>query len=667
MKRIMIDVGTHQKMRYKIIRKSYTPDQESECVYTALAEAFNVEREFTSDEILELLNTMDSSRLILLSKNDKTVDEEIEINDYESMTENEKAAAEKRLKCIEPLLENDPNEPSFPKRVNQRVAELKNQGIKTSRTRLYHWLKEYVDSENDIRSLIDDNNKKGPQERLICEEVRNVTTDILKKYYLVKEKRSIPNIHKLILAKLHHINEVKVVNGEPVLKMPSLRTLYRVVSEISKYEIAKKQYGKLYVQTKMGYFGVMEKPTRPLEIVQMDSTPIDVILVDDETRLPLPRAHLTVAVDMKTRYVVGVNIGMDSPGYVTTMLTLRNTICKKNIKEKYPYLKNDWLANGLPETILLDNGKEFRNKSLRLACDQLGIKYRYCKTKHPYSKGIVERFLQTANYQTAHQIPGTTFSNTKIRNDKEYDSDKKAVMGLNTFMKIFFEWLLDVYSIRFHEGIENFPLELWKEGVKKDPPQQYKDMFELSIILFPYKKRTVQNHGIQFRRLKYYSPELWNLKLERLRLGLDNEVIIKYDPDDISKIYVLDDTNVSKKYLTVLCLDQEYSKGLSLAVHLTIRDEIKNIRRQEDVLTQSLAIENVIDYIEADQKKHKKIKRDQAKATTKGSNATSKKTQKEVLEDKVKANQERMNHVNGNLVYDDNEDWGDAYYDTSGE
>lgn len=98
MKRIMIDVGTeflHQKMRYKIIRKSYTPEQESECVYTALAEAFNVEREFTSDEILELLNTMDSSRLILLSKNDKTVDEEIEINDYESMTENEKAAAEK--------------------------------------------------------------------------------------------------------------------------------------------------------------------------------------------------------------------------------------------------------------------------------------------------------------------------------------------------------------------------------------------------------------------------------------------------------------------------------------------------------------------------------------------------------------------------------------------
>lgn len=98
MKRIIIDVGTeflHQKMRYKIIRKSYTPDQESECVYTALAETFNVEREFTSDEILELLNKMDSSRLILLSQNDKTDNVEFEINDYESMTEKEKEAAEK--------------------------------------------------------------------------------------------------------------------------------------------------------------------------------------------------------------------------------------------------------------------------------------------------------------------------------------------------------------------------------------------------------------------------------------------------------------------------------------------------------------------------------------------------------------------------------------------
>lgn len=664
----MIDVGTeflHQKMRYKIIRKAYSPNEESECVYTALAEAFNVEREFTSDEILELLNTMDSSRLILLSKNEKTADEEIEINDYESMTENEKAAAERRLLCIEPLLENDPKEPSFPKRVNQRVVELKNQGIKASRTRLYHWLKEYVESENDIRSLIDDNSKKGPQERLICEEVRNAITDILKKNYLVKEKSSIADMHKLILAKVHHINEVKVVNGEPALKMPSLRTLYRVISEISKYEIAKKQYGKLYVQTKMGYFGVMEKPTRPLEIVQMDSTPIDVILVDDETRLPLPRAHLTVAVDVKTRYVVGVNIGMDSPGYVTTMLTLRNAICKKNIKEKYPHLKNDWLANGLPETILLDNGKEFRNKSLGLACDQLGIKYRYCKTKRPYSKGIVERFLQTANYQTAHKIPGTTFSNTKIRNDKDYNSDENACISLNVFMETFFEWLIDVYSIRFHQGIENFPLELWKEGVKKDPPQQYRDMFELSIILFPYKTRTIQNHGIQLSRLKYHSPELWNLKLERLRLGLSNEVIIKYDPDDISRIYVLDDTNNSKKYITVLCLDQEYSKDLSLAVHLTIRDEIKKSRRREDIVTQSLAMENAANKIKAEKKKHEKMKRDQAKATTKGSNATSKKSQKEILEDKIKVTQEKMNHINESLNSEETDEWGEAFYDVS--
>jgi putative transposase len=337
MKRIMIDVGTeflHQKMRYKIIRKSYTPDQESECIYTALAEAFNVEREFSSDEILELLNAMDSSRLILLSKNDKTENVNSEINDYDSMTEKEKEAAEKRLMCISPLLDKESEEKSFPKRVAQRVAELKGQGIKTSKSRLYLWIKEYVESEGDIRSLIDDNSKKGPQERKICEEVRNVITDVLKKYYLVKESRSISTIHMLIESQLHHRNAAKRANGETELKLPSKRTLYRVISEICKYEVAKKQYGKLYVQTEMGYFGVMEKPTRPLELVQMDSTPIDVILVDDETRNPLPRAHLTIAIDVKTRYVVGVNIGMGSPGYVTTLLTLRKCNLQKEYKRK---------------------------------------------------------------------------------------------------------------------------------------------------------------------------------------------------------------------------------------------------------------------------------------------------------------------------------------------
>lgn len=569
--------------------------------------------------------------------------------------------------CITPLLNKESEEKSFPKRVAQRVAELKEQGIKASKSRLYFWLKEYVESEGDIRSLIDDNSKKGPQERKISDEVRGVITDVLKKYYLVKEERSISTIHMLIEAQLHHRNVAKKANGENELKLPSKRTLYRVVSEICKYEVAKKQFGKLHVQTEMGYFGVMEKPTRPLELVQMDSTPIDVILVDDETRNPLPRAHLTVAIDVKTRYVVGVNIGMGSPGYVSTMLTLRNAICKKNIKEKYPDLINDWLAHGLPETILLDNGKEFRNKNLKHACQQLTIERRFCKTEHAYSKGIVERFLQTANFQVSHQAKGTTFSNTQTRKNKDYDSEKMAVVGFNTFLKSFYKWLLDVYSIRFHTGIEDIPMQLWKEGVKENPPQQYKDMFELSIILFPFEERSIQGDGIQLFSLQYHSPELWNLKLERLRLGWTNEVICKYDPDDISKLYVLDDTTDSKKYITVLCTNQVYSKDLSLPVHLAIREDIKKNKRKEDTLAQALAMENVANYYEEDHKKHNKMKRQQAKARTKGSNSTSEKTQHEVLKDKVKKANEDMNHVNEALVNDDMDDWGEAYYDANGE
>jgi putative transposase len=216
-----------------------------------------------------------------------------------------------------------------------------------------------------------------------------------------------------------------------------------------------------------------------------------------------------------------------------------------------------------------------------------------------------------------------------------------AVVGFNTFLKSFYEWLLDVYSIRFHTGVENIPMHLWKEGVKENPPHQYKDMFELSIILFPFKKRSIQNDGIQLFNLQYHSPELWNLKLGRLRLNLTNEVICKYDPDDISKLYVLDDTNDSKKYITVLCTNQEYSKDLSLAVHIAIREEIKKIKHDEDTLAQALAMENVANYFEEDQKKHNKMKRQQAKARTKGSNATSKKTQHEVLKDKVKETKEK--------------------------
>lgn len=678
MSRISIGLGTEfilNRIRYKLAsqftRKVDGTDGENELVFVAEAVGFDGrQEEFTYDTIVDLLNEEDPKKRLFFKNQFRPDDDGSEeqhsiFPEFNILGQKEKDEAEKRLKCIEPLLEKDDEGRSMTTRVKERIKQLKLEGINTSRSSLFLWRKRYLENGNDIRYLVDNNKDKGGKGdfRSIEEDVEKIVIKIFAEYYFVKERRPIKTVHKLVVAKIHHENVARTANKEKLLKVPEIRTLYRMAEKLNKYELAKKQYGALYVKTNHGYIGTMERPDRALEVVQMDSTPIDLFLVHDETGALLPRANFTAAIDMKTRYLVGMHIGFDKPGYKTTMLTLRNAISKKNIKKRYPFVKNDWLADGMPETILLDNGPEFVNKDLNNVCKQLGIKDEYCKIKQPWAKGIVERFLQTFNHQLSQHLRGTTFSDIKTKKDKEYDPEKNAGIGFNVFLEMFFEWLVDDYSIAFHKGIENFPVELWKESVLENPPHQYHDMEELKIMLCPYEERNIQNTGIHFENLIYQSPELWELKYEREMNGLKDKVICKYDPDDISKLYIYDD--LKKKYIHVLCTHYDYAEGLNLHVHRTIRKEIGVLRRTEDTLTRSLATENILEKEKLEIKKHKKMSREAAKRNT--TNINQEVNQKKLMEEQNRKSAEIREKMHLIVMDDEEEDvWGDTYYANGG-
>ncbi|EON18679.1 TniA-like transposition protein [Cupriavidus sp. GA3-3] len=56
----------------------------------------------------------------------------------------------------------------------------------------------------------------------------------------------------------------------------------------------------------------------PMDIVQIDHTLADLILVDDASRRPIGRPWLSIALDVSTRCVVGVYVGMDRPNAMVT-------------------------------------------------------------------------------------------------------------------------------------------------------------------------------------------------------------------------------------------------------------------------------------------------------------------------------------------------------------
>ena len=53
---------------------------------------------------------------------------------------------------------------------------------------------------------------------------------------------------------------------------------------------------------------MFDSAQRPLDLVQIDHTKLDIIVVDDEQRLPIGRPWITLAIDVYSRMVTGFYI-----------------------------------------------------------------------------------------------------------------------------------------------------------------------------------------------------------------------------------------------------------------------------------------------------------------------------------------------------------------------
>jgi putative transposase len=78
--------------------------------------------------------------------------------------------------------------------------------------------------------------------------------------------------------------------------------------------------------------------------------------------------------------------------------------------------------------------------------------------------------------------------------------------------------------------------------------------------------RVIQSSGITYHYLRYDSDALSDYRKSYLSPNRPKSVNVKVDIDDVSKIYVY--LPELKQYLTVPCVDQVYTRYLSLDQHL---------------------------------------------------------------------------------------------------
>jgi putative transposase len=120
--------------------------------------------------------------------------------------------------------------------------------------------------------------------------------------------------------------------------------------------------------------GAMPPARAPLEVIQIDHSKIDVIIVDPPTQLPIGRPYLTLAIDEFSRCIVGICITLETLSATSVGLCITHVATNKGPWLERRGLECVWPMHGKPLRIYVDNGAEFHSEGLRRGCEVHGVK-----------------------------------------------------------------------------------------------------------------------------------------------------------------------------------------------------------------------------------------------------------------------------------------------------
>lgn len=396
----------------------------------------------------------------------------------------------------------------------------------------------------------------------LCAESEAVLTRVIKETYLTRQRVRAETL----------VREVRRACTQEGVKVPAPSTIRRRLAALSLKDQRKRdEPGPV-----RPIVGATPEARFPLDFVQMDHTKVDLILVDAVERKPIGRPWITVAIDVFSRAIAGFHLSLEAPSSISVGLCPTRVATDKAVWLSNLDVEADWPVTGKPGTISVDNAREFHSEAFKRGCAQHGITIDWRPRGQPHFGGIVERVIGTL-MGLIHEAPGTTFSNPVERG--KYDSDKTACLTLAELERWLAVAVAKVYHLRPHEGIGcETPLARWRAGVAalgQDGPELavVADPPLFTIDFLPVAHRTLRREGVVMDHVTYFSEVLkpW------IAAGSPRQLLVRRDPRDISRVFVLDKTDNS--YLEVPYRDRSHPP-ISLWEHRLALRRLRDQRRE---------------------------------------------------------------------------------------
>lgn len=356
--------------------------------------------------------------------------------------------------------------------------------------------------------------------------------------------------------------KVEADHGPGVVPLPGRTTFYKVIDAVA---AGRHTFGSAVTrrQTANRPQGVFTPSfaARPGEQVQIDSTPIDVMVLLDNG-VPV-RADLTIVVDVATRTICAAVLRPVGTKAVDAALLLARMLVPEPMRPGWsqalrmsasvlPHARlldidaRMELAAArpviVPDTIVIDGGKVFVSDTFTHACDRLGVSVQRARPRTPTDKPIVEATFNSINTLFCQHVTAYTGSNTTLRG-----TDVTAAWTIPQLQDLLDEWLLAGWQTRPHDALRD-PLAPRR---MLSPNEKYTSLVAAAgylpltlsgedyLELLPVEWRQINAYGIRIGYRTYDCPELGAYRLQHsgvtARRGLWE---VHYDPYDVTKVFV---------------------------------------------------------------------------------------------------------------------------------
>ncbi|HQT61414.1 MAG TPA: DDE-type integrase/transposase/recombinase [Acidiphilium sp.] len=287
----------------------------------------------------------------------------------------------------------------------------------------------------------------------------------------------------------------------------------------------------------------------------IDATIADVYLLSriDRERI-IGRPVIYVIIDVFSRMITGIYVGLEGPSWVGAMMALANSnadkvkFCKDFDISIEPH---DWPCHFLPEIFLGDRG-EMASSMIDTLSNTLKISV---ETAAPYRcewKGIVEQRFKILPAKFKPFLPGYVQGDFRARGGSDYRLD--ALLDLDEFTQVIINCVLfynNQHEISRYDRDRNvladsvpaIPVELWewgrqnRSGAMRSFPQD-----RVLYCLLPRDTAMVTELGIRFKSA-YYTCALameqrW---FDKARQEKRWQIEVAYDPRCLDYIYLAAD------------------------------------------------------------------------------------------------------------------------------